>query len=229
MSPIAALVLVRDPAAGTDIDPAVVARALDLTKMESRVAVQLARGMSVHEIAAAMGRKESTIRSHVKRTFAKHGLSRQAELVRLVRPSGRNSGVLKPEAEPTAVQAPISSAFLHTDRKHRVEDPRDRSEYGGRTKARTPARIPSRGWNRIVPVATATCPTRPCYRQESEATYRLPTHLPIPAPVRSCRQTATVFNKPVRRYFTISAGTFPAPAASISSRDERPSPIGSSC
>ena len=85
-SPAAALVLVRDPALGTDIDPAVVARALDLTEMESRVAVQLAQGMSVHEIAAATGRKESTIRSHVKRTFAKHGLSRQAELVRLVRP-----------------------------------------------------------------------------------------------------------------------------------------------
>lgn len=85
-SPVGALVLVRHPATGTDIDPAVVARALDLTKMESRVAVQLAQGMSVREIAAAMGRKESTIRSHVKRTFAKHGLSRQAELVRLVRP-----------------------------------------------------------------------------------------------------------------------------------------------
>ena len=85
-SPVAALILVRDPATGTDIDPAVVARALGLTKMESRVAVQLARGMSVHEIAAAMGRKESTIRSHIKRAFLKHGLSRQMQLVRLVRP-----------------------------------------------------------------------------------------------------------------------------------------------
>ena len=86
ISPVAALVLVFDPATRVDIDPAVVARAFDLTKMESRVAVQLAQGMSVHEIAAAMGRKESTIRSHVKRIFLKHGLSRQAELVRLVRP-----------------------------------------------------------------------------------------------------------------------------------------------
>ena len=34
------------------------------------------------------GRKESTIRSHVKSMFAKHGLSRQAELVRLVRSLG---------------------------------------------------------------------------------------------------------------------------------------------
>ncbi len=31
-----------------------------------------------------MGGKESTIRSHVKHMFAKHGLSRQSELVRLV-------------------------------------------------------------------------------------------------------------------------------------------------
>ena len=84
-SPVAALMLIRDPATGTDIDPAVVAAAFDLTEMESRVAVQLAQGMTVHEIAAAMGRKESTIRSHVKHIFVKHGLSRQAELIRLVR------------------------------------------------------------------------------------------------------------------------------------------------
>ena len=49
------------------------------------MAVLLAQGKSVGEIAAAMGRKESTIRTHVKHMFAKHGLSRQAELVRLVR------------------------------------------------------------------------------------------------------------------------------------------------
>ena len=40
--------------------------------------------MNVGEIAAATGRRESTIRSHVKHMFAKHGLSRQAELVWLV-------------------------------------------------------------------------------------------------------------------------------------------------
>ena len=82
--PVAALVLVVDFASGFRIDPAVAAAALDLTAMESRVAVLLARGMSVGEIAQATGRKESTIRSHVKHAFAKHGLSRQAELVRLV-------------------------------------------------------------------------------------------------------------------------------------------------
>ena len=44
----------------------------------------LAEGMTVRDVAAAMGRGESTIRSHVKHMFAKHGLSRQADLVRLV-------------------------------------------------------------------------------------------------------------------------------------------------
>ena len=82
--PIAALVLVADPAGHTRIDPAVAAAALGLTGMESRVAVLLAEGMNVREIAVATGREESTIRSHVKHIFAKHGLSRQAELVRLV-------------------------------------------------------------------------------------------------------------------------------------------------
>ena len=82
--PVAALVLVADPAGGTRIDPAVAEAALGLTGMESRVAVLLAEGMSVREVAAATGRGESTIRSHVKHMFARHGLSRQAELVRLV-------------------------------------------------------------------------------------------------------------------------------------------------
>ncbi|MDE0202300.1 MAG: hypothetical protein OXK73_07695 [Rhodospirillaceae bacterium] len=44
---------------------------------------------------AATGRKESTIRSHVKHMFAKHGLSRQAELVRLVQ-----SVAASPQARP---------------------------------------------------------------------------------------------------------------------------------
>ena len=82
---VAAVVLVVDPAGRAAIDPAVVAAVLDLTGMESRIAVLLAQGMSVRQIATATGRKESTIRSHVKHMFAKHGLSRQAQLVQLVR------------------------------------------------------------------------------------------------------------------------------------------------
>ena len=83
--PIAALVLVPDAAEGTDVDVAAAAATLRFTRAESQVAVLLARGMTVREVAAATGRKEGTVRSHVKHMFTKHGLSRQADLVRLVR------------------------------------------------------------------------------------------------------------------------------------------------
>ena len=50
----------------------------------AHLAVLLAQGLSVREVTASTGRKKSTIRSHVKHMFAKHGLSRQVELVWLV-------------------------------------------------------------------------------------------------------------------------------------------------
>ena len=82
--PVAALVLVLAPARGGRIDPVMVAAALGLTPAESRIATLLAEGRSVHEIAEATGRKESTIRWHLNNIFAKHGFTRQGELVRLV-------------------------------------------------------------------------------------------------------------------------------------------------
>ena len=85
MWPVAALALVVDPAGKLGIDPDVAAASLSLTRMEGRVAVLLAGGMNVREITAATRRRESTVRSHVKHIFAKRGLSRQADLVRLVR------------------------------------------------------------------------------------------------------------------------------------------------
>ena len=90
--------LIVDTAKEADIDPAEVAAVFNLTRMEGRVAVKLAQGMSVDQIAVSMGRKESTIRSHVKSMLAKHGYTRQAELARLVQslagaPRERSRGV----------------------------------------------------------------------------------------------------------------------------------------
>ena len=82
--PVAALALVVNLASRLRIDPAAAESVLGLSRMQSRVAVLLAEGMSVPEIAAAMQRKQSTIRTHVKNALAKHGLTRQAELVGLV-------------------------------------------------------------------------------------------------------------------------------------------------
>ncbi len=82
--PVAALVLVTDPGGATRIDPRSVAATLGLTPMQSRVAALLAEGKTVREVAAATGRRVSTIRWHVQHIFTKHGIRRQAELVRLV-------------------------------------------------------------------------------------------------------------------------------------------------
>ena len=82
--PVAALMLVVDEASATRIDPHLVAAALGLTPTEGRVAAQLAEGRTVGEIASATGRRMSTIRTHVRHIFSKHGITRQVDLVRLV-------------------------------------------------------------------------------------------------------------------------------------------------
>ena len=83
---VAALVLIVDPASRSRIDPELVMATLDLTPAESQVAAMLAEGRTPRDIATATGRRESTIRWHVQKIFVKHGISRQAELVRLVAP-----------------------------------------------------------------------------------------------------------------------------------------------
>ena len=89
--PVAALVLIVEPGRHPRLDPALVARTLRLTPAENKVAALLADGKTVRDIALATGRRESTIRSHVKHMFAKHGLSRQAEHDQEVPPHVRAS------------------------------------------------------------------------------------------------------------------------------------------
>ena len=80
----AALVLIAEPGRQTRLDPALVAAALDLSPAESHVAVWLAEGQSVREMAAATGLREKSIHWHLGQMYRKHGLARQADLVRLV-------------------------------------------------------------------------------------------------------------------------------------------------
>ena len=81
---VAALVLVADPSRLARIDPGMPAAALGLTPAQSQIAVMLAEGRTVPEIARETGRRESTVRWHIKEIFTRHGISRQAELIRLV-------------------------------------------------------------------------------------------------------------------------------------------------
>ena len=82
---VAALVLLVAPGRPARIDPALVATTLGLTRAESQVAARLAAGLTVRAIAEATGRQESSIHWHLKRIYRKLGLTRQAELVALVR------------------------------------------------------------------------------------------------------------------------------------------------
>ena len=79
-----ALVLVVEPGDHPPIDAGLVAESLGLTPAESEVAVWLAAGRTVHDLALATGRRDNSIRFHLKRIYRKHGIASQAELVRLV-------------------------------------------------------------------------------------------------------------------------------------------------
>ena len=83
---IAALVLIVDPKRREHIDRRLVAETLGLTQAESEVAASLAEGRTPREIAFATGRRESTIRWHLKHIFNKLGVSRQLEVAQLVLP-----------------------------------------------------------------------------------------------------------------------------------------------
>lgn len=81
---VGALVLAVDPADRASIDPERVREALGLTRAESRIAVLLAQGKSIDEVAAETGRRRTTVKWHIRQIFAKHGISRQMELAQLV-------------------------------------------------------------------------------------------------------------------------------------------------
>ena len=81
---VAALVLLVEPGCPPRRDPGVVARVLGLTPAESQVAVRLAEGESVREMAEARGVTDRAIYWHLKQIYQKQSISRQADLVRLV-------------------------------------------------------------------------------------------------------------------------------------------------
>ena len=81
---VAALALICEPGTTHRIEPALVAATLGLTSGESRVAVWLAEGKSVEEMARATGHTRGAIYWHLKQIYQKLHISRQAELVRLV-------------------------------------------------------------------------------------------------------------------------------------------------
>ena len=80
----AALVLLVDPGIRVSIDADLVASTFRLTRAEAQVAAALAAGGTVRGIAQETFRAESSVRWLIKQVHAKLGISRQADLVRLV-------------------------------------------------------------------------------------------------------------------------------------------------
>ena len=81
---VAVLVLIVEPGRQHRINPDLVATTLELTPAETQVAVWLAEGMSVRDMAEATGHTKAAIYWHLQRIYQKHSISRQADLVRLV-------------------------------------------------------------------------------------------------------------------------------------------------
>ena len=81
---VAALVLLTEPGGRPRLDADTVADVLGLTAAESRVAVMLSEGMSAPDIATTTGRRASTVNTLIQRAYRKLGITRQAELARLV-------------------------------------------------------------------------------------------------------------------------------------------------
>lgn len=81
---IGAVVLIVDPSGPARMDPGRVAAILGLTPAEGRLAVALATGRTLRDIARATGRTDETVRWHLKQIFRKQGISRQVDLARRV-------------------------------------------------------------------------------------------------------------------------------------------------
>jgi DNA-binding CsgD family transcriptional regulator/PAS domain-containing protein len=77
-------VLIVDPEREHEHSPVAALRLLGLTQAEARIAALVGSGQSRKEAADRLGISEWTARDAVKRAFAKLGISRQSELVKLV-------------------------------------------------------------------------------------------------------------------------------------------------
>jgi DNA-binding CsgD family transcriptional regulator len=80
----AAILFLGDPERPVVFDAARISRLYGLSRAEARVAALLARGLRLEEVADQLGIAYETVRKHLKQIFVKTGVSRQAELVRML-------------------------------------------------------------------------------------------------------------------------------------------------
>jgi len=67
-----------------DIPPSIISELFGLTRTEAALALRIAEGASMDEAAAALQIRRNTARTHLRSIFAKVGVRRQTELMRVV-------------------------------------------------------------------------------------------------------------------------------------------------
>ncbi|QPF88801.1 helix-turn-helix transcriptional regulator [Bradyrhizobium commune] len=80
----AVLLFAIDPANRRSIPLGQIMDAYGLTHAEARVALAASSGHAIHETAQSLGLSPNTIKTHLRRVFAKTGTGRQAELAGLI-------------------------------------------------------------------------------------------------------------------------------------------------
>jgi DNA-binding CsgD family transcriptional regulator/PAS domain-containing protein len=87
-----ALVVIVDPSAESHAQAATMQAAFGLTAAEARVALLLASGVTSGKMPALLGLTTDTIKTHLRRCYAKTGTHSQAELMRLLTMLPRTPG-----------------------------------------------------------------------------------------------------------------------------------------
>jgi DNA-binding CsgD family transcriptional regulator len=80
----AAIIFMLDPARPSTLPPVWIMDAYQLTMAEAQVALQASLGRSVSDIAVRLKVSPNTVKTHLRRVFAKTGVRGQAELVGLI-------------------------------------------------------------------------------------------------------------------------------------------------
>lgn len=84
MPDAAVLLFIVDPTNRAGIPTAWTMDAYGLTRAEAKVALAASSGLTIPETAVQLGLSPNTIKTHLRRVFAKTGASRQVELARLM-------------------------------------------------------------------------------------------------------------------------------------------------
>lgn len=77
-------VYARDTSGNPMVSAERIQQVFGLTKTEATVAMDLANGASLEEVANALGMQRSTVRAHLRAVFSKTGTRRQTALVRII-------------------------------------------------------------------------------------------------------------------------------------------------